>query len=436
MGTTTINWAGFWLLAGFMAGIAAAFFLVPLWQRQPGGKRKWLLFAAPFAFVVIAIGLYVLKGAPLSVEQPNAFPKQLMWPDSHAALQGAETTSNAGSMEEVANKLASRLSAGSGTDADWQLLQQTYEFIGDAEAVELAKQHRLKTYGASVPAEATTTNSERASNDENAKLAPYQARIAKNDRDTEAWLALAELQRSARNFAAANDAYERLIALKAMTADSWADYADAQASLTGSLSNDKTRAAVDAALKLEPKHAKALWLQASIAHEEHRYNDALALWQRLLTVIPKDSADTKIIQANLDEARALAANTPSTTKVMNRITPESRITGRIELDPSLKQRVGSDMTLFVFAKPDDGMGMPAAVLRMVIKSWPVEFALDDSQAMLPTRKLSQFKSVSVQARLSRSGQAVAQAGDFQSDAINVATQDAQPVLLHVAHIVK
>jgi len=41
---------------------------------------------------------------------------------------------------------------------------------------------------------------------------------------------------------------------------------------------------------------QALWLQASLAHEERRYADALATWQRLLAVVPPGSSDARIVE--------------------------------------------------------------------------------------------------------------------------------------------
>jgi hypothetical protein len=119
-------------------------------------------------------------------------------------------------------------------------------------------------------------------------------------------LARAEDHRRKREFEQACDLYAAVASHGAMTADAWADYADAQASLTGRISGEPARS-IAAALALEPRHAKALWLQASLAHEEHRYSDALATWQRLLAVVPPDSSDARIVEANIAEARRLAA---------------------------------------------------------------------------------------------------------------------------------
>lgn len=121
-----------------------------------------------------------------------------------------------------------------------------------------------------------------------------------------ALLARAEDHRRKREFKTACDLYAAAAAQGAMTADAWADYADAQASLTGRISGAPARS-IAAALALEPRHAKALWLQASLAHEEHRYADALATWQRLLAVVPPGSSDARIVEANIAEAQRLAA---------------------------------------------------------------------------------------------------------------------------------
>jgi hypothetical protein len=119
-------------------------------------------------------------------------------------------------------------------------------------------------------------------------------------------LARAEDHRRKREFTQACDLYASVASQSAMTADAWADYADAQASLTGHISGEPARS-IAAALELDPRHAKALWLQASLAHEERRYADALATWRRLLAVVPPGSSDARIVEANIAEAQRLAA---------------------------------------------------------------------------------------------------------------------------------
>jgi cytochrome c-type biogenesis protein CcmH len=119
-------------------------------------------------------------------------------------------------------------------------------------------------------------------------------------------LARAADHRRRREFRQACELYAQAAGQGALTADAWADYADAQASLDGRLAGAPERA-IDAALRLDPDHPKALWLKASLAHEQRRYGDALETWRRLLAVVPAGSTDARIIEANIAEASRLSA---------------------------------------------------------------------------------------------------------------------------------
>jgi cytochrome c-type biogenesis protein CcmH len=118
-------------------------------------------------------------------------------------------------------------------------------------------------------------------------------------------VAKAEGLRRQRKFVEAAEAYQKLIASNAMTADTWADYADALASASSSLRGQPAEA-LGRALALDARHPKALWLKASLEHEEQHYADAVKTWQALLAVVPANSSDAKIIRANIDEASRLS----------------------------------------------------------------------------------------------------------------------------------
>ncbi|MBS0373666.1 MAG: hypothetical protein JSR73_03760 [Proteobacteria bacterium] len=116
----------------------------------------------------------------------------------------------------------------------------------------------------------------------------------------------ADSLRAARRYPEAAAAYQRLLAVEPRNADAWADLADAQAAGAGG-SLEPGAAAIEQALAVDASHPKALWLKASLMLERQRYAEATDLWQRLLAVLPPDSNDARIVRANLDEARALAA---------------------------------------------------------------------------------------------------------------------------------
>lgn len=69
-------------------------------------------------------------------------------------------------------------------------------------------------------------------------------------------------------------------------------------------------------------------------------------------------------------------------------------------------------TLFVVARPVGG-GMPYAVVRRAATLLPMTVRLDDAVSMSPTNPLSGATRVEVVARISRSGRAMAEAGDWR-----------------------
>ena len=89
------------------------------------------------------------------------------------------------------------------------------------------------------------------------------------------------------------------------------------------------------------------------------------------------------------------------------------ITGQVSLDPALASKVAPDDTVFVFARAAQGPRMPLAMVRGHAKDLPMEFTLDDSSAMMPSMKLSNFPEVNVIARVSKSGNAMPQPGDLE-----------------------
>ena len=229
--------------------------------------------------------------------------------------------------------------------------------------------------------------------------------------DKSVWLALAQWRRSQHDLAAARTAYEKLISLRGMTAQAWADYADVLGTLAGGSLRGDAGHAIDQALALEPTNLQALWLAATRALEEQRYADAQGLWSRLRGLLPPDSPDVRMVDANIAEARQLAAGS---------VAAAAEISGTVSIESQLASRVDQGATLFIYAKAADSPGPPLAVLRVAAGKWPVSFHLDDSMAMVPSRRLSQFQKVVVEARISRSGQASPAAGDLYvtSDTVN------------------
>ncbi len=89
------------------------------------------------------------------------------------------------------------------------------------------------------------------------------------------------------------------------------------------------------------------------------------------------------------------------------------VKGVVKLAPELAAKVAPTDTVFIFARAAEGSRMPLAILRKQVHELPVTFLLDDSMAMAPGINLSSFPQVVVGARISKSANANPQPGDFQ-----------------------
>jgi cytochrome c-type biogenesis protein CcmH len=105
------------------------------------------------------------------------------------------------------------------------------------------------------------------------------------------------------------------------------------------------------------------------------------------------------------------------------------------LAPDLKDKVPADATVFIYARAAQGPRMPLAVGRKQVSDLPVDFVLDDSQAMTPAMKLSAFKEVVVSAHISRRGSAIRSSGDLEARGHPVSSEQTAPVILTISDTV-
>lgn len=96
------------------------------------------------------------------------------------------------------------------------------------------------------------------------------------------------------------------------------------------------------------------------------------------------------------------------------------ISGTARLAPALASKLAPGDALFIFARAAEGARTPLAVVRVRARDLPYEFRLDDSQALTANARVSAQGSVIVTARISKSGNAIAEPGDLQGSSKPVA----------------
>ncbi len=247
------------------------------------------------------------------------------------------------------------------------------------------------------------------------------ARMKERPDDAEGWLMLARSYSVLGRFGEAIPAYKRATELQPKNAVLLADYADAVAAAQGGADNPESVALVERALAADPAQPKALALAGTIAFDRGDYNGAITRWQQMADTLPADSEILKRVQSSIAEARERAgASGAAPPAAKNSIAASGKsVSGTVTLAPELAANVARDDTVFVFARAAGGGRMPLAVQRAKVADLPLSFRLDDSMAMTPTATLSSAKQVIVGARISKSGNAIPQAGDLSGEATPV-----------------
>jgi cytochrome c-type biogenesis protein CcmH len=168
----------------------------------------------------------------------------------------------------------------------------------------------------------------------------------------------------------------------------------------------------ETALTLEPGYGKGLWYGALADAQAGNSTRASERLRQLLQQELPEQLRT-VVQARLEALGGMAAEPPPKTAEAASEAVSGRLVVQVTLAPALAAKVPPGATLFVFAKAAGGPPMPLAVQRLPGARLPVTVTLDDSMAMMPSMKLSQFERYVLTARLSATGGAQASAGDLE-----------------------
>ena len=257
--------------------------------------------------------------------------------------------------------------------------------------------------------------------DVEAMVSKLAARLEQNPDDAKGWAMLGRSYLYMRRPADAVAAYERAVSLEKNDADLLADYADALALAQDKRIEGKPLQLIERALKIDPTQWKALAMAGSEAFNRKDYKTAVAYWERLEQRAEPGSDFAREVASNIQEARELgglkvSAKAVPAAKAEAKPQPAAAgasVDGSVTLSAALTAKAAPTDTVFIFARAAEGPRMPLAILRMQVRDLPAKFHLDDTLAMSPAMKLSNFSDVVIGARISKAGSATPQSGDLQ-----------------------
>jgi len=205
-------------------------------------------------------------------------------------------------------------------------------------------------------------------------------------------------------------------------------YADALTMQNGGLINDKAFSLIKRALEKAPENPTAIWMAAMGYESEKDYKTAVSYWQKLLPKVKASASDYQEVEMHLAHAQArlsgkpMVIPSPGPALQFSNAQGGASVTAVIKLADKYKQQVKPTDTLFVFARAVNGPRQPLAAKRLQVKDLPATITLDDSMAMSPMNKLSDYKQVYIGARISKSGNVMPSSGDLEGRSASVATK--------------
>tara|TARA_R110002110_G_scaffold400317_2_gene616654 strand:+ start:12348 stop:13406 length:1059 start_codon:yes stop_codon:yes gene_type:complete len=174
-----------------------------------------------------------------------------------------------------------------------------------------------------------------------------------------------------------------------------------------------------------PKHKGILNLLALHAYQNENYELAAKNWSKILSIsVDLTASERKTITAALQDARSHLSKSGSHNANLFSLKV------RVDIAQPLKAKLSASDVVYIFAKHVQGPPMPVAVVRQPLQEFPIEITLSDEDSMVAGQVLSQAESILVGARISKSGQATPQAGDFEGFSAVVDMKQA-PALVQV-----
>ncbi len=240
-------------------------------------------------------------------------------------------------------------------------------------------------------------------------VAVIEKRLQDNPQDAEAWFMLGRTRMAKRDFAAAVEAFRRSNEVMADEPGILFALADALAMQNNGSLLGEPEELVQRGLQIAPRFPNGLWLAGMAAEQRQDFKAAHHYWSLLLPMIndsPESANEVRGMLASLEQRDPSLVKPASVARALNL---------QVDISDELRARATPETAVFVYAKAMQGPPMPLAVKRLRLQDLPLTLSLGDADAMMPSMKLSSFDEVIVGARVSFSGNPVAQSGDFYTE---------------------
>jgi cytochrome c-type biogenesis protein CcmH len=171
------------------------------------------------------------------------------------------------------------------------------------------------------------------------------------------------------------------------------------------------------ALALDPNETTSLGLAGIGAFERQDYQGALQYWGRAVQLLGPSSNAAMSLRAGMARAQALITDgAPQAEQVSQAPAGADGELPSMQVSVTVADGVQLDAgaTVFIYARAWQGAKLPLAIQRLKVSQLPALVTLDESMAMAPGMTLSSVAALEVVARVSSTGDPMANSGDWQA----------------------
>ena len=240
-----------------------------------------------------------------------------------------------------------------------------------------------------------------------------QRHVQKQADDDRAWYLLGVSYMQVRMPEQAELAFTRALSLDGNNVDYLLGYTQASVMLNNGQLSPQLRHSLMAVIERQPNNPKPYMTLGMAAFQGGDFASAINIWQQYLDRPDRDERAADLLQRSIAVAQKQMTTVPAVADSGTQTSGQKPLLNvTVTISDEVRQQVSASDTLFIYAKAVSGPPMPLAVVRQPVGSWPVQTQLSDANAMTPMATLSKFTDVVVQARISSSGNAIPQSGDW------------------------
>ncbi|MGC1509759.1 c-type cytochrome biogenesis protein CcmI [Ketobacter sp. MCCC 1A13808] len=243
-----------------------------------------------------------------------------------------------------------------------------------------------------------------------------QKKIQTHPEDHRAWYMLGLSYLQLRMPQQSELAFRRALSLDPDNVDYVMGYTQSALSANGGELTTEIRQNLELLIQQQPDNPKPYMSLGMALFQSGDPKSAVGVWQAYLDRPQTDPRAAELLQKSVAMARQQSASMPEARSehadpaAQTAVKPVINV--RVDIAPEVKSQLKSSDILFIYAKAAQGPPLPLAVVRQPVADWPVAAVLSDENAMTPTMTLSKFDKVVVQARISPTGNAIPQSGDW------------------------